>query len=83
MAIRTHFDSRAGMEQVLAMGVEEGMRMVVAVAVTTARSDRRQCMTTATNLVTTKVAQSVSAPIVRRSGPAESAAGSWKPDHGR
>jgi uncharacterized protein YndB with AHSA1/START domain len=30
MAIRTHFDSRAGMEQVLAMGVEEGMCMVVA-----------------------------------------------------
>ena len=28
MAIRTHFDSLAGMEQVLAMGVEEGMRMV-------------------------------------------------------
>ena len=30
MAIRTHFDSQAGMEQVLAMGVEEGMRMVLA-----------------------------------------------------
>ena len=30
MAIRTHFDSLAGMEQVLAMGVEEGMRMVFA-----------------------------------------------------
>ena len=29
MAIRTHFDSEAGMEQVLAMGIEEGMRMVV------------------------------------------------------
>ena len=29
MAIRTHFDSQEGMEQVLAMGVEEGMRMVV------------------------------------------------------
>ena len=29
MAIRTHFDSRAGMEQVLATGVEEGMRMVL------------------------------------------------------
>jgi uncharacterized protein YndB with AHSA1/START domain len=28
MAIRTHFDSRAGMEQVLAMGIEEGMCMV-------------------------------------------------------
>ncbi len=28
MAIRTHFDSQAGMEQVLAMGIEEGMRMV-------------------------------------------------------
>jgi uncharacterized protein YndB with AHSA1/START domain len=28
MAIRTHFDSQAGMEQVLAMGVEDGMRMV-------------------------------------------------------
>jgi uncharacterized protein YndB with AHSA1/START domain len=26
MAIRTHFDSQAGMEQVLAMGFEEGMR---------------------------------------------------------
>ena len=26
MAIRTHFDSLAGMEQVLAMGIEEGMR---------------------------------------------------------
>jgi uncharacterized protein YndB with AHSA1/START domain len=30
MAIRTHFDSQAGMEQVLAMGIEEGMRMVLA-----------------------------------------------------
>ena len=29
MAIRTHFDSLAGMEQVLAAGVEEGMRMVL------------------------------------------------------
>ncbi len=29
MAIRTHFDSLEGMEQVLAMGIEEGMRMVV------------------------------------------------------
>ncbi len=29
MAVRTHFDSQAGMEQVLAMGIEEGMRMVV------------------------------------------------------
>jgi uncharacterized protein YndB with AHSA1/START domain len=29
MAIRTHFDSLAGMEQVLAMGAEEGMRMVL------------------------------------------------------
>ena len=28
MAIRTHFDSLAGMQQVLAMGVEEGMCMV-------------------------------------------------------
>jgi uncharacterized protein YndB with AHSA1/START domain len=28
MAIRTRFDSRAGMEEVLAMGVEEGMRIV-------------------------------------------------------
>ena len=28
MAIRTHFESQAGMEQVLAMGVEEGMRIV-------------------------------------------------------
>ncbi len=28
MAIRTHFDSRTGMEHVLAMGIEEGMRMV-------------------------------------------------------
>ena len=28
MAIRTHFDSEAGMQQVLAMGVEEGMRIV-------------------------------------------------------
>jgi uncharacterized protein YndB with AHSA1/START domain len=30
MAIRTHFDSQAGMEHVLATGVEEGMRMVLA-----------------------------------------------------
>ena len=29
MAIRTHFDSQSGMERVLAMGIEEGMRMVV------------------------------------------------------
>ena len=29
MAIRTHFDSQAGMEQVLAMGVEAGMRIVL------------------------------------------------------
>jgi uncharacterized protein YndB with AHSA1/START domain len=29
MAIRTHFDSLAGMEQVLAMGIEDGMRMVL------------------------------------------------------
>jgi uncharacterized protein YndB with AHSA1/START domain len=29
MAIRTHFDSLAGMEEVLAMGVEEGMQMVL------------------------------------------------------
>lgn len=29
MAIRTHFDSLEGMEQVLATGVEEGMRMVL------------------------------------------------------
>jgi len=29
MAIRTHFDSVAGMEQVLAMGIEEGMRLVL------------------------------------------------------
>src|SRR4029078_12579888 len=29
MAIRTHFDSLAGMEQVLEMGIEEGMRMVL------------------------------------------------------
>jgi uncharacterized protein YndB with AHSA1/START domain len=29
MTIRTHFDSLAGMEQVLAMGAEEGMRMVL------------------------------------------------------
>jgi uncharacterized protein YndB with AHSA1/START domain len=29
MQIRTHFDSQAGMEQVLAMGIEEGMRMVL------------------------------------------------------
>ncbi len=28
MAIRTHFDSQAGMEDVLAIGVEEGMRIV-------------------------------------------------------
>ena len=28
MAIRTHFNSLAGMEKVLATGVEEGMRMV-------------------------------------------------------
>jgi uncharacterized protein YndB with AHSA1/START domain len=28
MAIRIHFDSQAGMEQVLAMGIEEGMRAV-------------------------------------------------------
>jgi uncharacterized protein YndB with AHSA1/START domain len=28
MAIRTHFDSQAGMEEVLAKGVEEGMRAV-------------------------------------------------------
>jgi uncharacterized protein YndB with AHSA1/START domain len=28
MAIRTHFDSLEGMEQVLAMGIEEGMRLV-------------------------------------------------------
>jgi uncharacterized protein YndB with AHSA1/START domain len=28
MAIRTHFDSLAGMEQVLAMEIEEGMRIV-------------------------------------------------------
>ena len=28
MAIRTHFDSQAGMEHVLAMGIEEGMRIV-------------------------------------------------------
>jgi len=30
MVIRIHFDSHAGMEQVLATGVEEGMRMVLA-----------------------------------------------------
>ena len=30
MRIRTHFHSQAGMEQVLAMGVEEGMCMVLA-----------------------------------------------------
>jgi uncharacterized protein YndB with AHSA1/START domain len=30
MAIRTHFDSVHGMEQVLAMGVEEGMLLVLA-----------------------------------------------------
>jgi uncharacterized protein YndB with AHSA1/START domain len=29
MAIRTHFDSQEGMEQVLAMGIEEGMQMVL------------------------------------------------------
>jgi uncharacterized protein YndB with AHSA1/START domain len=29
MAIRTHFDSQAGMEEVLAIGFEEGMRMVL------------------------------------------------------
>ena len=29
MVIRTHFDSQAGMEKVLAMGIEEGMRIVV------------------------------------------------------
>jgi hypothetical protein len=29
MAVRTHFDSLADMEQVLAMGVEEGMRMLL------------------------------------------------------
>jgi hypothetical protein len=29
MAVRTHFDSLAGMEQVLAMGIEDGMRMVL------------------------------------------------------
>jgi hypothetical protein len=29
MTIRTHFDSVEGMEQVLAMGVEEGMLMVL------------------------------------------------------
>ena len=29
MAIRTHFDSLEGMEQVLAMGIEEGMQMVL------------------------------------------------------
>ena len=29
MAIDIHFDSLAGMEQVLAMGIEEGMRMVL------------------------------------------------------
>ena len=28
MVVRIHFDSRVGMEQVLAIGVEEGMRMV-------------------------------------------------------
>ena len=28
MAIRIHFDSQAGMEEVLAMGVEQGMRIV-------------------------------------------------------
>jgi hypothetical protein len=30
MAVRTHFDSLAGMQEVLATGVEEGMRMVLA-----------------------------------------------------
>jgi len=30
MAIHTHFDSLAGMEEVLAMGIEEGMRLVLA-----------------------------------------------------
>ena len=30
MAVRTSFDSKTGMEQVLAGGVEEGMRMVMA-----------------------------------------------------
>jgi len=30
MAIRIHFDSQAGMEQMLATGVEEGMCMVLA-----------------------------------------------------
>ena len=30
MAVRTHFDSLAGMQEVLAMGAEEGMRMVLA-----------------------------------------------------
>jgi len=29
MAVRTHFDSLAGMEQVLAMGAEKGMRVVL------------------------------------------------------
>ena len=29
MAVRTHFDSLAGMEDVLARGVEEGMRLVL------------------------------------------------------
>ena len=29
MAVRTHFDSLEGMERVLAMGIEEGMRMVL------------------------------------------------------
>lgn len=29
MVVRTHFDSLEGMEQVLAMGIEEGMRMVL------------------------------------------------------
>jgi hypothetical protein len=28
MGIRTHFDSQAGMEEVLAMGIEAGMRTV-------------------------------------------------------
>jgi uncharacterized protein YndB with AHSA1/START domain len=39
MAIRTHFDSQAGMEEMLAMGFEEGMRtlfsQIVAVLATT------------------------------------------------
>jgi hypothetical protein len=28
MAIRTHFDSQAGMEEVLTIGFEDGMRIV-------------------------------------------------------